>query len=190
MNKLSKDFEIANTSNKFKLTNVKHFLKLLDDRQSELNLDYERARQAARLFKMGDFEGALKKIWGSTRVKKDIEIEGDGNFITNRYIVRGWGAFLEKISWLRPSKYIHTIQATYEDNPNPTFDLASVLYVEERKPAAATTREFEQIIDNSNSKAFKEVPTALIYNILFVGYGGTGISVPLNKNYLRLIKKL
>lgn len=189
MNKLSQDFEIVSTTNKYKLTNIKHFLKKLDDRQEELGLDYEKVRQAARLFKMGDFEGALKKIWPN-KVKKDTEIENDGNLVTRKYTVRGWGEFTERISWLRPSKYIHTIQATYLDNPNPAFDLASVIYVEERKPAQASSQEFERLVDAANSRAFKEVPTALIYNIIFVGYGGTGISVPLTRNYLKLIKKL
>lgn len=57
---LSKDFDVV--GNDIAAVASRKFLKQLDEQVKQLRLDYEQCREAARLFKKGNFEGALKKI--------------------------------------------------------------------------------------------------------------------------------
>ena len=60
--KLSRDFEVGvNVLSK----QTKTWLKELDAAVEKLGLSYDDCRSAAKQFKTGDFEGALKTIWGN-----------------------------------------------------------------------------------------------------------------------------
>ena len=58
--RLSRDFEVGINV----LSNqTKQWLKALDAAVEKYGFTYDNCREAAKKFKMGDFEGALKTIW-------------------------------------------------------------------------------------------------------------------------------
>ena len=67
--KLSNDFELVK-KNPLNTTIARKYLKELDSRVATLGLTYEQCREAAKLFKLGSFEAALKKIWKVASILK------------------------------------------------------------------------------------------------------------------------
>lgn len=179
--KLSKDFEVI--GNDTAAVAARKYLKQLDARVEELGLDYEQCREAARLFKKGNFEGALKKIWGKSKVKTSTNHTNDGNIETYIYEVKDYATFTEKIIHKGISTWTHTITAVYVDNPTPSYPLGTVISVELK-----SNNEREQELATLN--AFAHRSTAAIYNILFVNMDGYDMSSILSKYHLKLRNKL
>lgn len=179
--KLSKDFDVV--GNDMATVAARKFLKQLDERVEQLKLDYEQCREAARLFKKGNFEGALKKIWGKSKVKVSTNHTNDGNIETYIYEVKDYATFTEKIIHKGISTWTHTITAIYVDNPTPSYPLGTVINVELK-----SSNEREQELATLN--AFAHRSTAAIYNILFVNMDGYDMSSILSKYHLKLRNKL
>ena len=181
--RLSKDFELVGKS--LNTDVARKYLKQLDNRMNELGLTYDQCRDAARLFKTGYFEKALKTIWGSRKVKTSTLHTGDGSTEVYVYEVDGYATFREKFQRSSTS-YIHTITATYNDNPNPSKSLGTVIEV----VLKANTYDFEGMQERANRDAFKGRSTAAIYNILFTCMDGYDMSSALSKYHLKLRNKL
>ena len=180
---LSKDFELIK-KNVLNTTIAKKFLKQLNERVLELGLTYDQCREAAKLFKQGNFEAALRKIWKG-KVKVTSNHIKDGAIETYTYDVNGYGTFTERIA--RNSKiYDHIITAKYVDNPYPSKALGTVIEVSER----AGNSDFEAVQDKANKEAFLHRSTAAIYNILFVNMDGHDMSAVLSKHNIKLKNKL
>ena len=180
---LSKDFEI--TAKDIKATAARKFLKELDARVSELGLDYEQCREAARMFKKGNFEGALKKIWGGRKVKTSQNHSNNGSVETYTYEVDGYATFTEK--FIRNGlSYSHTITAVYKDNPCPSKSLGTIIEVV-LKP---NSYDFEAAQERANREAFMNRSTAVIYNILFVNFDGYDMTSLLSRFCIKLRNKL
>lgn len=181
--KLSKDFELVK-KNPLNTTIARKYLKELDSRVATLGLTYEQCREAAKLFKQGSFEAALRKIWKG-KVKVTNSHMNNGSVETYTYDVKGYGIFVEKIS-RNDKQYSHTITATYTDNPYPSKSLGTVIEVSER----ATNYDFEAVQDKANKEAFLHRSTAAIYNILFVNMDGHDMSAVLSKHNIKLKNRL
>lgn len=179
--KLSKDFEIV--SKDLKSVASRKFLKQLDERVEQLGLDYEQCREAARLFKKGNFEGALKKIWGKSKVKTSTNHSNDGLTETYIYEIDGYGTFTERVVRKGISMWSHTITAVYVDNPTPSYPLGTIISAELK-----SNNEREQELASLN--AFAHRSTAAIYNILFVNMDGYDMTASLSKYHLKLRNKL
>ena len=108
---LSRDFIVGTNA----LSNqTKGWLKELDAAVEKYKLSYDQCRLAARKFKLGDFEGALKTIWGK---KLDVEVvnsENGGNKTVRTYTVDGYGVFTETIEF-KDRSFIHSVTAKYND---------------------------------------------------------------------------
>ena len=181
--KLSKDFELVK-KNPLNTTIARKYLKELDRRVLELGLTYDQCREAAKLFKTGNFEAALRKIWKG-KVKVTVNHINDGSIETYTYDVNGYGTFVEKIS-RNGKRYSHIITAKYIDNPYPSKALGTVIEVEER----ANKDDFEATQDKVNREAFMHRSTAAIYNILFVNMDGHDMSAVLSKHNIKLKNRL
>lgn len=179
--KLSKDFEVV--SKDLKSVTSRKFLKQLDERVEQLGLDYEQCREAARLFKKGNFEGALRKIWGKSKVKTSTNHSNDGLTETYIYEIDGYGTFTERVVRKGISMWSHTITAVYVDNPTPSYPLGTVINIELK-----SNDEREQELASLN--AFAHRSTAAIYNILFVNMDGHDMTASLSKYHLKLRNKL
>ena len=159
--KLSRDFEVG--------VNVlshqtKSWLKVLDAAVERYGLEYDKCREAAKQFKQGDFEGALRTIWGK-RLEVDItKSENGGNITTKVYTAGDYAIFTERIEY-KNSTYIHTITGRYSETPTPGYSLGTIIAVSGK----AEPNEIELIDDRESRKAFASRNTANIYNILFVG---------------------
>ena len=181
--KLSKDFEIIGSG--YKADTAKAYLKALNLRQEELGLNYDDCRAAAKAFKQGDFEKALKIIWGN-KVRIE-EVNLNDSLITKRiYSIDGYAEFTETIEHSPLGGYIHSIKGEYFDNLAPSYGLGQVLYVAIKKMNSNNISYIEKI----NKEAFLSKPVAHIYNILFVGFEGRELTSSLSKVYLKLKNKL
>lgn len=178
---LSKDFDVV--GNDISSVAARKFLKQLDARVKELGLNYEQCREAVRLFKKGDFEGALKKIWGKSKVKTSSNHSNDGLIETYIYDVNGYGTFTEKFVRKGLSMWSHTITAVYKDNPSPSYPLGTIISTDLK-----SNNEREQELASLN--AFARRSTAAIYNILFVNMDGYDMTSVLSKYHLKLRNKL
>ena len=159
-NKLSRDFEVGiNVLSK----QTKDWLKALDAAVERLNLDYDKCRAAAKQFKQGDFEAALRTIWGKS-LEIDTEKSENGMIITKTYTVSDYAVFTEKIVY-KNGAYAHTITGKYSEVPNPGFSLGTVISINGKADFA----DMELIDDRSTREAMAARNTANIYNILFVG---------------------
>lgn len=182
--KLSKDFEVI--GNDIATVAARKYLKQLDERVKELGLDYEQCREAARTFKKGDFEGALKKIWGKSKVKTTTNHTNDGMVESYIYDVDGYGTFTEKFVRKGMTMWSHTITAVYKDNPSPSYPLATVIGVELK----SNVKDFDRLQELSTKESFLNRSTAAIYNILFVCMDGYDMTSVLSKRHLKLRNKL
>lgn len=159
--RLSRDFEVsANVFSK----QTKTWLKELDARVESLGLTYDQCREAARKFKTGEFEAALKTIW-----KKKLEVDvqrsdNGGNITVKTYTVSEYAVFTERIEY-KNGTFTHSITGRYSEIPTPGFSLGTVIYVNGK----AQPHEFEIIDDMEARKALASRNAANIYNILFVG---------------------
>lgn len=181
LTKLSKDFEVV--GNDIYSEQSRKFLKALNDRVNELGLDYEQCREAARLFKKCNFKGALEKIWGKTRVKTtQLHSEGGATEVYI-YTVNGYGEFKEIISRKGLTQYTHGITAKYDDNPSPSYPLATVI-------GTSISKGTEKDQEMATKEAFAGRSTAAIYNILFVNMDGYDMSKVLSKHHLKLKNRL
>jgi hypothetical protein len=159
--KLSRDFEVgANVLSK----QTKSWLKTLDYKVETLGLNYDDCRTAARLFKHGDFEGALKTIWGS---KLEIDVtksENGGNTTTIVYTAGDYATFTEKIEY-KNGTFVHSITGRYSETPTPGYSLGTIISISGK----ADPSEIELVDDRQTREALAARNTANIYNILFVG---------------------
>lgn len=158
--RLSKDFEVG----KNVLSNqTKAWLKALDAAMEKYKLSYDQCRLAARKFKLGDFEGALKTIWGK---KLDVEVmnsENGGNIKDVIYTIPGYGTFKEHIEF-RNNSYVHNITGKYEECTTPGYSLGTIISISGK----GDTSSIEVTADTMASEALSKRNTANIYNILFV----------------------
>lgn len=157
---LSRDFIVGTNA----LSNqTKGWLKELDAAVEKYKLSYDQCRLAARKFKLGDFEGALKTIWGK---KLDVEVvnsENGGNKTVRTYTVDGYGVFTETIEF-KDRSFIHSVTAKYNDCPTPGYSLGTIISVSGK----CETSSIEVTADTLAGEAFSRRNTANIYNILFV----------------------
>lgn len=159
--KLSRDFEVGVNV----LSNqTKTWLKRLDAAVERLGLDYNTCRTAARQFKTGDFEGALKTIWGN-RLEIDTDKSGNGGNVTIRtYTAGDYAVFTERIEYKNGS-FAHSITGRYSESPNPGYSLGTVINVYGK----GDSHNIEITDDKAVRDALAARNTANIYNILFVG---------------------
>lgn len=158
--RLSKDFEVGVNV----LSNqTRTWLKNLDAAMERWKLSYDQCRDAARKFKLGDFEGALKTIWGKKLDVETTNSENGGNKTVRVYTVDGYGVFTETIEF-KNNSYIHSVTAKYNDVPTPGFSLGTIISVSGK----CETSSIEVTADTMACEAFSRRNTANIYNILFV----------------------
>jgi hypothetical protein len=159
-NRLSKDFEVGTNV----LSNqTRTWLKKLDAEMEFNGLDYDTCRKAARQFKTGDFEEALKTIWGK---KLDIETDksNDGTVIVKTYTASDYAVFTERITY-KNGTFVHSITGKYTSVPSPGYSLGTVISVSGK----AENHNIEIADDRAVKAALAARNTANIYNILFVG---------------------
>lgn len=173
--RLSKDFEVGVNV----LSNqTRTWLKNLDAAMERWKLSYDQCRDAARKFKLGDFEGALKTIW---KGKLDVEVknsENGGNSTTKTYTIDGYATFTERIEYKNGS-FAHSITGRYDENPTPGYSLGTIISVYGKGEG----HNVENVDDRMTKEALSARNTANIYNILFVGCDiqGKFISKPMLK---------
>lgn len=173
--RLSKDFEVGVNV----LSNqTRTWLKSLDSAMERWKLSYDQCRDAARKFKLGDFEGALKTIW---KGKLDVEVknsENGGNSTTKTYTIDGYATFTERIEYKNGS-FAHSITGRYDENPTPGYSLGTIISVYGKGEG----HNVESVDDRMTKEALSARNTANIYNILFVGCDiqGKFISKPMLK---------
>lgn len=181
--KLSKDFALKGDD--WRTAVARHYLKALDARVEELGLNYEQCREAARLFKKGEFEKSLKKIWGS-KVKVDERNENNGYTHIITYTISNYAMFTEIIDYTGLQYYRHEISAEYINIENPSYVLKKPLCIYIKKQQG----DFAAQINAANKEGFASVPCAWIYDFLFVCFDGRDLSSSLSKYHLRLENKL
>ena len=159
--KLSRDFEVGvNVLSK----QTKTWLKELDAAVEKLGLSYDNCRSAAKQFKTGDFEGALKTIWGNKLEVDVVKSENGGNSTTITYTAGDYAVFTEKIEY-KNGAFAHSITGRYSETPTPGYSLGTVISINGK----ADPSEVELIDDRKTREALSARNTANIYNILFVG---------------------
>lgn len=159
--KLSRDFEVGvNVLSK----QTKTWLKTLDATVEKLGLSYDDCRSAAKQFKTGDFEGALKTIWGNKLEVDVVKSENGGNSTTITYTAGDYAVFTEKIEY-KNGAFVHSITGRYSETPTPGYSLGTVISINGK----ADPSEVELIDDRKTREALSARNTANIYNILFVG---------------------
>lgn len=159
--KLSRDFEVGvNVLSK----QTKTWLKELDATVEKLGLSYDDCRSAAKQFKTGDFEGALKTIWGNKLEVDVVKSENGGNSTTITYTAGDYAVFTEKIEY-KNGTFVHSITGRYSETPTPGYSLGTVIAINGK----ADPSEVELIDDRKTREALSARNTANIYNILFVG---------------------
>lgn len=158
--KLSRDFEVGVNV----LSNqTKEWLIALDNAVEFYDFDYDKCRQAARKFKLGDFEEALKTLWGD---KLDVDVNNSadgGDTIIKTYTVSDYAVFTEKIIYKNGS-VVHTITGKYTSCPTPGYSLGTIISF-----SGKSDGNLEILDDRLTKKALSDRNTANIYNILFVG---------------------
>ena len=158
---LSRDFEVGINV----LSNqTKTWLKTLDSRVESLGLKYDDCREAARKFKTGDFEGALKMIWGKRLEVDTVKSENGGNITTITYTAGDYAVFTERIEY-KNNAFIHSITGKYSETPTPGYSLGTIISVSGK----AEQSDIEMTDDRAIRSALSARNTANIYNILFVG---------------------
>ena len=159
--KLSRDFEVIDNA----LSNqTKSWLKYLDAAVEHYNLTYDKCREAAKKFKLGDFEGALKTIWGNKLDVETTKSENGGNTTIKIYTIPNYAVFTEKIEY-KNNAFVHLITGTYDENPTPGYSLGTIIAISGK----GENNEIELIDDRKTREALSGRNTANIYNILFVG---------------------
>lgn len=176
---LSRDFEVGQTPF---AKQTKSWLKCLDSAVEENGLTYDKCREAAKKFKHGDFEGALKNIWGK---KLEVEVknsENGGSSKTKYYEIAGYASFIEKVEY-KNNSYIGSITGSYVNCSTPGYSLGTVVTFSGKGEG-----DIEILADKACTAAMQARNTANIYNILFVG-----VDVPskiISKPMLKLKKSL
>lgn len=159
--RLSRDFEVGvNVLSK----QTKTWLKELDAAVEKLGLSYDDCRSAAKQFKTGDFEGALKTIWGNKLEVDIVKSENGGNSTTITYTAGDYAVFTEKIEY-KNGAFVHSITGRYSETPTPGYSLGTVISINGK----ADPSEVELVDDRKTREALSARNTANIYNILFVG---------------------
>jgi hypothetical protein len=158
--KISRDFEVGlNVFSK----QTKAWLKALDSEAERIGVSYNDCRLAARKFKQGDFEGALRTIWGKD-LEVDTEKSENGMVIVTTYIVSDYAVFTEKIIY-KNNTFSHSITGNYTGIDSPGYSLGTVINVYGKSDQA----DIELFDDKKTREAMAARNTANIYNILFVG---------------------
>lgn len=162
--RLSRDFEVGvNVLSK----QTKSWLKELDAAVEKYGLSYDKCREAAKQFKTGDFEGALKTIWGN-KLEVDTEKSNNGTSITKIYTAGDYAVFTERIEYKSGafnSSFVHSITGNYSETTTPGYSLGTVIAISGKAESA----DIELIDDRKTREALAARNTANIYNILFVG---------------------
>lgn len=159
--RLSRDFEVGvNVLSK----QTKTWLKELDAAVEKYNLSYDKCREAARQFKMGDFESALRTIWGNKLEVDVTKSENGGNITTKTYTAGGYAVFTERIEY-KNGTFVHYITGRYSETPTPGYSLGTIIAINGKGDPS----EIELIDDRMTRQALGARNTANIYNILFVG---------------------
>lgn len=176
---LSSDFEVGKNI----LSNqTKSWLKELDRAVKKNKLTYKQCRTAAKQFKTGDFEGALKTIWQDKLDVETTNSENGGNVKTKVYTVAGYATFTEKIEY-RNNSFVQSITGSYVNCSAPGYSLGTIISVSGKHEG-----DIEAFADKMASAALSARNTANIYNILFVG-----VDIPskfISKPMLKLKKSL
>ena len=159
--RLSRDFEVGiNVLSK----QTKTWLKMLDARVEELGLNYDKCRSAAKQFKTGDFESALKTIWGNKLEIDIVKSDNGGNVTTRTYTAGDYAVFTERIEYKNGS-FVHVITGKYSETPTPGYSLGTIISVSGKSDAS----DVELAEDRATRAALSARNTENIYNILFVG---------------------
>ena len=158
--KLSRDFEVGTNV----LSNqTKEWLVALDDAVDFYDFNYDTCRQAARKFKSGDFEEALRTLWGD-KLDIDVNNSADGGDTTIKtYNVSDYAVFTEKIVYKNGS-VVHSITGKYTSCPTPGYSLGTIISF-----SGKSDGNLEILDDQLTKKALSARNTANIYNIMFVG---------------------
>lgn len=159
--KLSQDWEII--SNDWRKDSAKKFLKALDSRMSELELDIETVNNAIKTFWSGDFPKALKLIW-KNKIKSSREESDGGSTITYTYTVDGYGTFTETYVH-NLSNYKHSIDFEPDNADMSCYELKHLLM------STCTHKgiNYGPLVDKANREAYK-IKSLYIMNTLFVGF--------------------
>lgn len=177
--RLSKDFIVGSNA----LSNqTKAWLKALDTAVETNKLTYDKCREAAKQFKRGDFEGALRTIWKNKLDVETTNSENGGNTKTRIYTIDGYATFTEKIEY-KNTAFVHTITGTYINCTTPGYSLGTIISV-----SGKSDGDIEVFDDKLTTTALAARNTANIYNILFVG-----MDIPskfISKPMLKLKKSL
>lgn len=178
-NRLSKDFEVGVNA----LSNqTKGWLKELDAAVDKYKLNYDQCRKAAKQFKQGNFEEALRTIWGKNLDVEVTNSENGGNAITKVYRASDYAIFTEKTSY-KNNSFSRSITASYSTCSTPGYSLGTIITI-----SGKADGDVEIGADDAQQKAMAARNTANIYNILFVG-----VDVPskfISKPMLKLKKPL
>ena len=159
-NRLSKDFEVGINV----LSNqTKGWLKELDAAVVKYGLNYDQCRTAARQFKQGNFEDALRTIWGNNLDVEVTNSENGGNSKTKTYHAGSYAIFTEKTDY-KSNSFVRSITGTYSTCSAPGYSLGTIITV-----SGKADGDVEIAADHAADKAMAARNTANIYNILFVG---------------------
>ena len=177
--RLSKDFTIGSNV----LSNqTKAWLKSLDAAVEANKLTYDKCREAAKQFKKGDFEGALRTIWKNKLDVETTNSENGGNTKTRIYTIDGYATFTEKIEY-KSNSFSQSITGSYISCSTPGYSLGTIISVSGKHEG-----DIEAFADRMATAAMAARNTANIYNILFVG-----MDIPskfISKPMLKLKKSL
>lgn len=187
---LSKDFEVC--GNGWHKDEARKWLKTLDARAEELGLDYNQCRDAAKLWRSGEFEKSLKKIWGQ-KVRVTDRNEDNGYTTIREYTVKGWAVYTEIIKRSALSgDYLHSITVHYDNLEFPQFPLTNPFYVYIKKKTTGLNSSPDSFIGQQKAADSKEWEkrVAHIYNCLFVGDDVRDCAVTLSGYNIKHINKL
>lgn len=170
--KLSKDWTI--TWEDWHAPIARDFLKLMDERATELSITTEMAEKAVKEFWSGNFPKALKTLWGS-KVRSTKETANGGTLETYTYIVPNYGVFTETYEQ-SINAYSHKITFKSVDEEASCYDLNNVMSCNVSRKGAG---DFAQVVRQAEAQAYK-LRSNHILNCLFVGFCGKDLSMTLS----------
>ena len=170
--KLSKDWEITWTD--WHASIAKDFLKLMDERASQLNITQNMAEDAIKEFWLGNFPKALKTIWGN-KVRSTKETANGGTIEIYTYIVPKYGVFTETYEQ-SVNAYSHKIEFKSDNEEDTCYDLNNVMSCSVSRKGAG---DFAQVVRCAEAQAYK-LRSNHILNCLFAGFAGKDLAVTLS----------
>ena len=170
--KLSKDWEV--TWEDWHAPIARDFLKMMDERASELNITTEMAEKAVKEFWMGNFPKALRTIWGN-KVRSTKETANGGTIEIYTYIVPKYGIFTETYEQ-SINAYSHKIEFKSFDEEKSCYDLNNVMICTCSRKGAG---DFAQVVRQAEQNSYK-LRSNHILNCLFIGFAGKDLAVTLS----------